>query len=63
MSSLTAIFAPGGDFGGLLALAVVMIGMPFLLKGLRLLPARQEALWVSPAMGELAVEKVESDEA
>jgi hypothetical protein len=39
MSSLAAIFAPSGDVGGLLALAVVMIGMPLVLKGLRLLPA------------------------
>jgi hypothetical protein len=42
MSSLAAIFAPGGDLGGLVALAVVMVGMPFVLKGLRLLPAEME---------------------
>lgn len=39
MGSLAAIFAPGGDVSGLVALAVVAIGMPAALKGLRRLPA------------------------
>jgi hypothetical protein len=42
MASLGAIVAPGGDLSGLVALAVVMIGMPLLLKGLRLLPAARD---------------------
>lgn len=39
MKSLAALFAPGGDMSGLFALALVMIGMPLVLKGLRKLPA------------------------
>ena len=31
----TAVFAPGGDVSGLIALAVVAVGMPVMLKGLR----------------------------
>ena len=35
MRSLAAVFAPGGDVSGLIALAVVAVGMPMMLKGLR----------------------------
>ena len=40
MQSLAAILWPGGDASGLIALAVVAIGLPAALSGLRRLPAK-----------------------
>jgi hypothetical protein len=62
MKSLAALFAPGGDLSGLIALAVVTIGMPLVLKGLRQLPAKPEELFMCPQNAQLAVEEVEAEQ-